>query len=294
MTPYEQAAKYHSITFGTKNTWVDWRMVPTTRPVFAPPAHKTHYIDVPGMDGPGVDLSNTLTKYPTYENRKGSLEFIVFNQNAMNDGYSNWAETYSRILNYLHGKKLEAYLADDPDYFYKGYFTVNEWRSDPNWSLIVIDYDVEPYKYSKSTSTYNDWRWDPLFFSNEVCLDRIYTIEQLQAMRHGDEINKGTFDYLNVQSNDYIWFDCRGKVGQMPVVPTFTWYPNGSDASIQMVRVWAKNPELGVDHKVTIRGANKPTQVPEIVLSEINDGNYVQIGLAGWGHCTIEWRPGSL
>lgn len=294
MDPYIQAGKYHSITFGNKNTWVDWRMVPTTRPVFAPPAHKTHYIDVPGMNGPGVDLSNTLTKYPTYENRKGSLEFIVFNQNAMNEGYSDWASTYSRVMNYLHGKKMKAYLMDDPYYYYQGYFTVNEWRSDPNWSLIVIDYDVEPYKYSKDTSTDIDWLWDPFYFSDNTCSDTIYSIAALNNMHGGDEIVKGNFDYVNVQSNDYTWLDCKGKVGQMPVVPTFTWYPNGSEPGIQMVRVWVKNPELGVDFKTTIQGAQKPTQVPEIVLSEINEGNICQIGLAGWGHCRIEWRPGSL
>ena len=69
---------YHSITIGGKNTWDDWRLVPASRPVFNPPAQKVKTLEIPGGDGV-IDLSQSLTGYPVYQNRTGSIEFIVMN-----------------------------------------------------------------------------------------------------------------------------------------------------------------------------------------------------------------------
>lgn len=131
---------YHSITIGGKNTWDDWRLVPASRPVFNPPAQKVKTLEIPGGDGV-IDLSQSLTGYPVYQNRTGSIEFIV-----MND-FKPWHMAYSDIMDYLHGQKLRAVLEDDPEYFYEGRFTVNVWKSEKDWSRITIDYDVGPYKW---------------------------------------------------------------------------------------------------------------------------------------------------
>lgn len=79
---------YHSITFdfgekNKKNTWDDWHLVSTSRPVFNPPAQKVKTIDIPGGDGV-IDLSQALTGYPVFQNRTGSFEFIVPN------GFEPW------------------------------------------------------------------------------------------------------------------------------------------------------------------------------------------------------------
>lgn len=151
---------YHSVTFGTKNTWDDWRLVPSSRPLFEPPEPKKKTIDIPGGDGV-IDLSLTLTGYPLFANRQGSMEFYV-----MND-FKPWQEAYSDILNYLHGQQMIAILEDDPEYFYRGRFEVNTWRSEKDWSRIVIDYDVNPYKWS-NLSSIDDWLWDPFNFRTGV------------------------------------------------------------------------------------------------------------------------------
>lgn len=130
---------YHSVTFGDKNTWDDWRLVPASRPVFNPPAQKVKTLEIPGGDGV-IDLSQSLTGYPVYQNRTGSIEFIV-----MND-FKPWHMAYSDIMDYLHGQKLRAILEDDPEYFYEGRFVVNAWKSEKDWSRITIDYDVGPYE----------------------------------------------------------------------------------------------------------------------------------------------------
>lgn len=140
---------YHSITFGDKNTWDNWHIVPTSRPVFNPPKPKTKFLEIEGGNGL-IDLSESLTGYPVYSNREGSFEFIV-----MND-YKEWQEAYSDISDYLHGQKMKAVLEDDQYYFYEGRFSVNNWKSDKNNSFITIDYNVAPYKTRTANSKSGD------------------------------------------------------------------------------------------------------------------------------------------
>lgn len=151
---------YHSITIGSKNTWDDWYLIPSSRPVVNPPKPKTKYIDIPGADG-HLDLSTALTGDIAYERREGSWEFYVDN------GHDAWYNIYSDILDYLHGQLLNAVLEDDPLYYYEGRFEVNKWKSEPQNSKIVIDYNVAPYKYETYTSL-DDWLWDPFNFEYSI------------------------------------------------------------------------------------------------------------------------------
>lgn len=155
---------YHSITFGDKNTWDDWFLIPSSRPVFNPPEVKTSFLEVPGADGV-IDLTTVLTGDVHYGSRTGSLEFIVDN------GHREWFELYSDISDYLHGQKMRAVLEDDPSYYYEGRFTVNSWKSDKLHSLITIDYVVDPYKLELFSGT-EDWLWDS--FNFETGLIREY------------------------------------------------------------------------------------------------------------------------
>lgn len=154
---------YHSVTYGEKNTWDDWHLIPTSRPLFNPPGVKTSYLDIPGANGI-IDLTESLTGYPVYENRTGSQEYIVSND------YKPWDVIYSEIMNYLHGQRMKAVLEDDKAFYYEGRFSVNQWKSDKNWSLITIDYDVYPYKKELNSSV-EDWLWDPFDFETGIIND---------------------------------------------------------------------------------------------------------------------------
>lgn len=156
----EQARKYHSITIGDKNTWDDWHLVPTSRPLVNPPEVNTSYVTIPGASG-SLDLTEALTGYPTYTNRTGSWEFIVMN------GYGEWYSRYSEIMAYLHGKKLRAILDDDPNYYYEGRFSVASWTSPKDWSRITINYNVGPYKIEVH-GTDENWLWDPFNFESDM------------------------------------------------------------------------------------------------------------------------------
>lgn len=126
---------YHSVTFGSMNSWDNWHLIPTSRPVFNPPDVKEQYVDIPGGNGV-LDLTDTLNGQVTYGNRNGSMEFIVAtdskynNQGDLRDKYGQWQDRYMTIANYLHGKKLRAVLEDDPYWYYEGRFKINQWKSD--------------------------------------------------------------------------------------------------------------------------------------------------------------------
>lgn len=130
---------YHSITFGEKNTWTDWNLIPTSRPVFNPPPVKTKFIEVPGAHGE-LDLTTLLTATPMYGNRTGTFQFVFEKYNI------DWATTVSEIANYIHGQNMNAILEDDPLYYYNGRFWITEWPAGSYFSTISIDYSVSPFK----------------------------------------------------------------------------------------------------------------------------------------------------
>ena len=111
----------HGVTFInsqgiSKHTWKDWRIVPTSRPLFLPPSVKTVLMSIPGSDGV-LDLTESLTGEVHFENRKGSMEFSVENKDR-------WFELYSDIMDYLHGGKIVSsatpvyYFIDDSSTLY--------------------------------------------------------------------------------------------------------------------------------------------------------------------------------
>jgi len=151
---------YHSITIGEKNTYDDWHLVTPSRPVINPPKVKSNYIEIPGRDGV-IDLTDALIGRATYSNRSGSWEFIVLNEYGPGQ---DWATLYTEIMEYLHGQNYKVVLSDDdPGFYYYGRLDVNQWRSNPTWSRIVIDYNLGPYKYDISY-TDQGWLWDPFNF----------------------------------------------------------------------------------------------------------------------------------
>ena len=132
---------YHSINFGNKNTYDDWKIVPETRPVVVPPEPIFIFDEIPGASG-SLDLTTSLTGLVNYSDRTGSFTFLVLND------YGEWQDRYAEIMSYLHGKRMQMTLEDDPNYYYIGRYFVSEWSPGENWSSITIDYHLDPFKYS--------------------------------------------------------------------------------------------------------------------------------------------------
>ena len=149
---------YHSVRFAVgstvKNSWDDWYLVPSSRPVINPPKPKYVTVDIPGANG-AIDLSEVTSGEVVYENRTGSIEFIVFNEKPM-----EWFELYSQIMDYLHGKPVQISLEDEipagstiPSYYYEGRCEVDGWQSGANYSTISITYDLYPYKFATQATS---------------------------------------------------------------------------------------------------------------------------------------------
>lgn len=252
---------YHSITFGDKNTWDDWRLVPSSRPLFKPPAQKVKTLDIPGGDGV-LDLSQSLTGYPVYQNRTGSIEFYV-----MND-FKPWHMAYSDIMDYLHGQTMQARLEDDPEYFYEGRFAINEWKSEKDWSKIVIDYNVGPYKWSNQSST-DDWVWDPFNFQNGVIRTKLF--KNIPVTTSSKEL---TLEAL--------------LFGRAPVCPKFlTATSAGRGVHIRFV-----NPQLGLD--ITKILPDGEIQIPEFVFFGDAGAKIYMWTDTGTGTVSIDFRQGRL
>lgn len=251
---------YHSITIGEKNTWDDWHLVPTSRPVFNPPSLKKKTLEVPGGDGL-IDLSEAITGYPVYNNREGSVEFIVMN------GYKAWHNAYSDIMDYVHGQSRKAILEDDREFFYDGRFTVNNWKSDKEYSKITLDYSLGPYKWTNLTSL-DPWLWDPFDFETGVILPTTFK------------------DIPVTTTNKVCTFD--GKMfGRAPFCPAFLINTSGrSGMEIRFV-----NPKLKID--VTKRLPEGKTQLPELIFFGGTVTIYFRC-LSGTGTVSVEFRRGRL
>lgn len=146
---------YHSLIISGKNTYDEWGIVPISRPVVNPPEEKTTYVDLPSSHG-DLDYTDLLLGEPPMGKRQGSWEF------ACRPGAS-WAAVYSSIMNYTHCRRHTVILEDDPDFLYNGRLFVNSWRSNESRSSIVIDYNLDPFKYSVTSSDETDWEWDDLW-----------------------------------------------------------------------------------------------------------------------------------
>lgn len=151
------------------NTWEDFNLVAEERPSVNPPEPKIEKVDVPGRDG-AVDYTDSLSGYPSYNNRTGSWDFILVNDfYEPVDTYEAWYNTYTRLMTYIQGQRVKVILEDDLMYYYEGRLYVSKLKSGQKYSTITIEYDFKPYKYSIYTNLNGDsWLWDPFNFTNGV------------------------------------------------------------------------------------------------------------------------------
>ena len=183
---------YHSLIISGKNTFTEWGLVPTSRPVVNPPEVKTNYIDLPSSHGQ-LDYTTYLLAETPYGQRTGAWEFVV------RPGHS-WASVYSSLMNYLHGVKHRVVLEDDDRYMYIGRLSVNQWKSDRNYSLITIDYNLDPFKYTITASNDTEWLWDEMF-----TYPIRYGTFTVSGTKHRNLVNDGTMPAIPT-------FDCSAQM----------------------------------------------------------------------------------
>lgn len=260
---------YHSITFGNKNTWSDWCIIPTSDPIISLPSVKTNYVDVPGGNG-SLDMSEVLTKYPVYNNREGSLSFVVMNRSASHQPECNplkFRDLVAEISDHLHGHRMQMILEDDPEYYYEGRFEVESTNSNINFNEIVIKYILDPYKWT-IRSTVDNWIWDTFNFETGV-------------------ISRALFYNLNVTTTQKVINFTKNLIGSAPVMPDFVVNAT-TDDGIMMRLV---NEALGIDR--TLKFQNGTRHNPDFFLYGDDVKLYYWVN-SGTGTLTVEYKKGRL
>ena len=131
----------HSVIFDHYHSWNDWHLIPSTPPVIPPPKPRTNYVTIPGTSGQ-IDASELASGFPLYEPRSGSLQFIYLPE------FGSSRKMYEDILNAIHGRRIKVILTDDPDYYYEGRVSVNEYGISKEYSGFTFDYSFNPFKLS--------------------------------------------------------------------------------------------------------------------------------------------------
>ena len=148
------------VKFDDIHTFEKWELILSHTDISFPEPKKEK-VDIPGADGE-LDFSKSLTGDVKYKNRIITFTFVTTKK------YDLWKSLISDIANYLHGQDFERIILDeDQNFYYKGTAEINESKSDKSIGTIVIECDVEPYKYDLFSSD-EDWEWDPFSFIDGI------------------------------------------------------------------------------------------------------------------------------
>lgn len=255
-------------TLQAVNSYDDWHIVPLSRPVVSPPQQKLTQIDIPGANGV-LDLSNSLTKYPVFDNRTGTMEFAVLND------VTDWITAYTKILRFLQGNNVRMIMEDDPKYFYDGRVYVDKWnsKSDGTWSTITLGYDFYPYRLSIDLSTEENWLWDPFNFET-------------------DFIQASAFNAIQIDTAEDEWDerDFTGLIDIMPVIPEFTV----DSFDDQPIKARLYNSDLSynwIDLELPDGDAYK---LYNCILCEATPESVIKMRFQGKGQIQMKFRSGRL
>ena len=109
-----------------------------------PAAVKTSYVDNPSGDG-SWDLTEAHGKI-NYKNRECKFTFSVLPTD-------DFERKKTEVSNLLNGRKFKIVLDKDPDHFWEGRCSVNQYESSKMVRKIVVGASVAPYKYKRQLTT---------------------------------------------------------------------------------------------------------------------------------------------
>lgn len=200
-----------------RNTYRNWYLVPSKRPVFSTPAVKKHVVEIPGGDG-SIDMTEALAGRPTYSNRTGSFEFYVLNDySEYGPKVYDWVSIHEDLMAFLHGQRRYAVLEDDPGYFYDGRFTVDDWSSESDYARVTIGYDVAPFKY----------KVDP----TDITLEQGTIGTESGGNAEGDNAARSVGDPILFHKGDRIRMESSGLYGNVHHLTQVMYYPGSTIAS---------------------------------------------------------------
>lgn len=163
------------VKFDDKHTYTDFGLCCTGLEIGLPTVKK-HTVNLKGADG-FLDLTEVFGR-TLYGNRK-----LLFRFDHEERNYTEWMETVTQAVNYLHGKKRKIILDNDASYYYEGRAICRILKDNKAFSTLTVDVDAAPYKRELHDSADYCWIWDTFSFINgiireyyDIVVDESYTL----------------------------------------------------------------------------------------------------------------------
>lgn len=144
---------YHYVQFTRKqggttvsfHSLEDWGLYLEEPVIVSPPKPNTYMVEVPGRNG-SLDLTESITGAVTYQDRELEFPFLC------REKRTKWNGVYQQLLAAVHGRACTIVCSDDPEYYYEGRVTVEEWGADDKMSFPVVKAAVRPFKTKRETT----------------------------------------------------------------------------------------------------------------------------------------------
>ena len=133
---------HNGIYFDDIHSYEDLNLI-LSAAVIPPAVAKTNYVDIPGADGE-IDLTEALGEVK-FADRDGAKFTLTMNP-AGDLSESAWEAKKTEISNLLNGKRCKVRLDKDPDYYWQGRCSVDEYLSDKRIRQFVVGAKFAPYK----------------------------------------------------------------------------------------------------------------------------------------------------
>lgn len=166
------------------------------KPTIPPAEAKTNFVDIPGGDG-SVDLTEALGEI-RYKDRACTFPFTVF-------PHEDFEEKKRIVSNLLNGRRFKIRLDKDPNYYWVGRCSINEYASDKNLHKIVVGAIVSPYKLKKEKTIVNIPAGNNVIVTlkngRKSVVPTIVNRESAKIVFDGNtyDMNAGTHTLLNIE-----------------------------------------------------------------------------------------------
>lgn len=145
------------------HTFSDFGLYPKEQPKIPAAEVRTDYIEIPGAHG-SIDMTEALTGFPIYDNRKGTFRYTVLDRAA-------WLSKFAAVKQALHGRVCNIVLDEEPGGYYHGRVSVDELKSSKTTGEIVITAVLDPFWYVRENPYLGNWLWDTFRFDTDVVRD---------------------------------------------------------------------------------------------------------------------------
>lgn len=186
------------VLFGEIHSFKDLNLILSSVAI-SPAKPKLNLIDVPGGNG-SLDMTEAPGEVK-FNDRECSLVFTVFPRDPL-----TFDERKTLVANALNGLRCKITLDKDPDFYYLGRLTVDEYAQDRNLKQIKIAATVQPYKLHQHPTVVEiplEWAEQEIHLTNgrKTVTPTITCTGEAQIIRGGAVFNlqAGTYKILDLQ-----------------------------------------------------------------------------------------------